>query len=102
MLDDYGQKWKHTPVQFELNRKFALVHNPTDNSMETGPGIYDNYSESACHHNSFEVRSLPVRYVTGGITQYVVNSDIIVIISSRERGSEFWDLKKSSIIVAGS
>ncbi len=47
--------------------------------------------------NSFEVRSLPVRCVTGGITQYVVNPDILGIISSRERGIEFWDLKKSSL-----
>ena len=43
MLDDYGQKWKHTPAQFELNRKFARAHNPTDDSMAPGPGIYDNY-----------------------------------------------------------
>jgi hypothetical protein len=43
MIDDYGQKWKHTPAQFELNRKFARVHNPTDDSMETDPYIYDNY-----------------------------------------------------------
>ena len=43
MLDDYGQKWKHTMAQFELNRKFAREHNPTDDSMETDPGIYDNY-----------------------------------------------------------
>ena len=43
MLDDYGQKWKHSPVQFELNRKFAHTHNPTDDSMAAGPGIYDNY-----------------------------------------------------------
>ena len=44
MLDDYGQKWKHTPEQFELNRKFARAHNPTDDSMETDPVIYDNYN----------------------------------------------------------
>ena len=44
MLDDYGQKWKHTPAQFELNCKFACRHNPTDDSMLTGPGIFDNYS----------------------------------------------------------
>ena len=43
MLDDYGQKWKHTPAQFELNRKFARAHNPTDDSMAAGPVIYDNY-----------------------------------------------------------
>jgi hypothetical protein len=43
MFDDYGQKWKHTPAQFELNRKFARVHNPTDDTMTAGPGIYDNY-----------------------------------------------------------
>ena len=45
MLDDYGQKWKHNPTQFELNHKFAraLRHNLTDDSMTTGPGIYDNY-----------------------------------------------------------
>ena len=33
MLDDCGQKWKHTPAQFELNRKFARAHNPTDDNM---------------------------------------------------------------------
>ena len=44
MIDDYGQKWKHTPEQFELNRKFARAHNPTDDIMEGGPGIYDNYN----------------------------------------------------------
>jgi hypothetical protein len=27
-LDDFGQKWKHNAVQFELNRRFARVHNP--------------------------------------------------------------------------
>ena len=43
MLDDYGQKWKHTPAQFDLNRKFARAHNPTDDRMEADPGIYDNY-----------------------------------------------------------
>ena len=43
MLDDYGQKWKHTSEQFELNRKFARAHSPMDDSMETGPDIYDNY-----------------------------------------------------------
>ena len=43
MLDDYGQKWKHTPVQFELNRKFARAHNPTDDNMAAGPDIFDNY-----------------------------------------------------------
>ena len=43
MLDDYGQKWKHTPSQFELNLKFARAHNHTDDKMVTGPVIYDNY-----------------------------------------------------------
>jgi hypothetical protein len=43
MLDDYDQKWKHTPVQFELNRKFARDHNPTDENMTADPLIYDNY-----------------------------------------------------------
>ncbi len=43
MLHDYGKKRKHTPAQFELNRKFAHAYNPTDDSMEAGPGIYDNY-----------------------------------------------------------
>ena len=43
MLDDYGQKWNHTPVQFELNRKFSLTHNPTIDIMTTDPDIYDNY-----------------------------------------------------------
>ena len=43
MLDDYGQKWKDTPAQFELNHKFARAHNPTDDIMTVGPDIYDNY-----------------------------------------------------------
>ena len=42
-LDDFGQKWKHTAAQFELNRRFARSHNPDDESMAAGPGIYDNY-----------------------------------------------------------
>jgi hypothetical protein len=42
-LDDFGQKWKHNAVQFELNRRFARTHNPEDESMVTGPVIYDNY-----------------------------------------------------------
>ena len=42
-LDDFGQKWKHTTAEFELNRKFARSHNPDDDSMTAGPGIYDNY-----------------------------------------------------------
>jgi hypothetical protein len=41
-LDDFGQKWKHTAAQFELNRKFERSHNPDDESMAAGPGIYDN------------------------------------------------------------
>ena len=43
MLDDYGQKWKVTPTQFEINRKFAHTHNPVDDTMSAGPVIYDNY-----------------------------------------------------------
>ena len=42
-LDDFGQKWNHNTAKFELNRKFAPEHNPDDDSMATGPGIYDNY-----------------------------------------------------------
>jgi hypothetical protein len=42
-LDDFGQKWKHNAVQFELNRRFARAHNPDDERMTAGPGIYDNY-----------------------------------------------------------
>jgi hypothetical protein len=42
-LDDFGQKWKHSAAQFELYRKFARSHNPDDDSMTAGPGIYDNY-----------------------------------------------------------
>ena len=30
-------------AQFEINRKFARVHNPDDDRMEAGPDIYDNY-----------------------------------------------------------
>jgi Tfp pilus assembly protein PilV len=33
-LDDFGQKWKHNAVQFELNRRFAQSHNPDDESMQ--------------------------------------------------------------------
>jgi hypothetical protein len=43
-LDDFGQKWKHTASKFELNRKFARADYPDDESMTTGPGIYDNYN----------------------------------------------------------
>ena len=42
-LDDFGQKWNDSPAQFELNRKFARSHNPDDDSIAAGPGIYDNY-----------------------------------------------------------
>ena len=42
-LDDFGQKWKHTATQFEFNRRFARSHNPDDENMTAGPGIYDNY-----------------------------------------------------------
>ena len=42
-LDDFGQKWKHTATQFELNHRFARSHNPDDERMTTGPGIYDNF-----------------------------------------------------------
>ena len=42
-LDDFEQKWKHTPAQFERNRRFALSHNPDDENMTSGPVIYDNY-----------------------------------------------------------
>ena len=43
-LDDFGQKWKHTTAQFELNRRFTRSHNPDDENMTAGPGIYDNYN----------------------------------------------------------
>ncbi len=42
MYDHYGQKWKHSPAQFELNHKFARTHNPSDDGMESGQVIYDN------------------------------------------------------------
>ena len=42
-MDDFGQKWKDTPPQFQLNRRFARSHNPDDESMSAGPDIYDNY-----------------------------------------------------------
>ena len=41
MLDDMGQKWKHTPDQFETNRLFARVRNPDDDSLGAGPGIFN-------------------------------------------------------------
>jgi hypothetical protein len=50
MLDDYGQKWKHTPAQFELNRKITRAHNPTDDDMTTVPVICDNYK---CQVNAY-------------------------------------------------
>jgi hypothetical protein len=36
--------------------------------------------------------------VTDGITQYVVNPDIIVIISLRERGSEFLGVREEEFV----
>ncbi len=42
-LEHFGQKWKHTAAQFQLNHRFARSHKPDDESMEAGPGIYDNY-----------------------------------------------------------
>ena len=54
VLDDFGHKWRHTAQQFEINRKFARVHNPTDDSMAAGPGIYDTYR---CQVNAYgEIR----------------------------------------------
>ena len=41
MLDDMGQKWKHTPDQFETNRLFARARNPDDDSLAAGPGIFN-------------------------------------------------------------
>ena len=41
MLDDMGQKWKHTPDQFETNRLFASDRNPDDESLAVGPGIFN-------------------------------------------------------------
>ena len=43
VLDDSGQKWKHTATQFELNRRFTLSNNSDDENMTGGPDIYDNY-----------------------------------------------------------
>ena len=55
MLDDFGQKWSHPAVQFEINRKFARAHNPADNSMAADPGIYDPYR---CQVNAYGQLSL--------------------------------------------
>ena len=41
MLDDMGQKWKHTTDQFETNRLFARARNPDDDSLAAGPGIFN-------------------------------------------------------------
>jgi len=41
MLDDYGQKWFHTPEQFETNRLFARVRNPDLEAIAGGPGIFN-------------------------------------------------------------
>ena len=49
-LDDFGQKWKHSDTQFELNHRFALSHNPDDESKVAGPGIYDNYKHQVNAH----------------------------------------------------
>ena len=38
--DDFGQKWKRTAAQFELNRKFVRTHNHDHENMSAGPGIY--------------------------------------------------------------
>ena len=43
MLDDFGQKWSHTAQQFEINRKFARAHNPTDESMATRIGCFNSF-----------------------------------------------------------
>ncbi len=58
-LDDFGQKWKHNVVQFEFNRRFARAHNPDDESMDTGPGIYDNYKRQV---NAYGETSVYKRY----------------------------------------
>jgi hypothetical protein len=49
-LDDVEQKWKHNDVQFELNRRFARAHNPDDEIIVAGPGIYDNFQ---CQVNAY-------------------------------------------------
>ena len=41
MLDDMGQKWKHTTDQFETKRLFARARNPDDDSLTVGPGIFN-------------------------------------------------------------
>ena len=52
ILDDLGQKLKHNPAQFELNRKFSRAHNPNDESMTSGPGIYENYKHQVNTYGS--------------------------------------------------
>jgi hypothetical protein len=42
-LDDFGQKWKITAAQIEVNRKFVHTHNRDHANMSAGPDIYDNY-----------------------------------------------------------
>ena len=37
MLDDYAQKWRHTPEQFETNRLVARAQNTHDDSINGGP-----------------------------------------------------------------
>jgi hypothetical protein len=54
-LDDFGQKWKHTAAQFELNRRFARLHNPDDERMAAGPGIYNNYKRQVNAHGETSV-----------------------------------------------
>jgi hypothetical protein len=41
MLDDYGQKWFHTPEQFEINRLFGRGRDPELEVIAAGPGIFN-------------------------------------------------------------
>ncbi len=59
-LDDFGQKWKHTAAQFELNRKFARAHNPDDENMAAGPGIYDKYKRQVNAYGETSVYKRPI------------------------------------------
>jgi hypothetical protein len=44
VLDDFGQKWKHTPAQFDLNRKFARARaQPRRRKHGCRSRYYDSY-----------------------------------------------------------
>ena len=53
MLDDYVQKWRHTPEQFETNRLFARAWNPDDDSMVAGSDIFNVFKRQVNFVSAF-------------------------------------------------